>query len=318
MKIVIKGEYKGGKEGTSLALGFFDGMHIGHESVISEAVSYAKAHDLDPGVFTFTFDDQNSTKGRQILSLREKHESLERLGILYCFEPPFSSFRNLSPEDFFYQCLLGEYRAKALFCGVNYGFGAKRAGDTELLARLCAENGIKLVTVPLTFWRGERVSSTRIREALAAGIIEDVNTMLGRPYEIDLPVQHGRKLGSTLGFPTINQHIPAFMQTPREGVYITETEVNEVRMPSVTGYGSRPTVNGAEPTCETFIPGFTGDLYEKTIKVLFYKRIADTKKFDSTEELAAAVLGWAGEAREYLAEKHAQDSRSRKERLLPL
>lgn len=315
MKIVIKGRYKGGKDGTALALGFFDGLHIGHKSVIAAAVEYAAENNLDPGVFTFTFDDRPSAKGRQIYSLKEKHEYLAELGIQYCFEPPFSSFCHLSPEAFFHQCLLDEYGVKALFCGPNYNFGAQREGDTQLLEKLCAENGVRLVIVPMTFWRGERVSSSRIRDALSSGAIEDVNTLLGRPYEVDLPVQHGRKLGSTLGFPTLNQHFPANMQPPREGVYITETEVDGVRMPSVTGYGNRPTVGGVEPTCETFIPGFSGDLYGKNVKVLFYKRITNTQKFATTTELADAVLGWAGEAKAYLAEWHAYDP---KEHLHPL
>lgn len=315
MKIVIKGEYRGKKEGTALALGFFDGLHIGHQSVINEALTCAKKNNYDPAVFTFTFDDRPSTKGKQILSLKDKHEWLERMGVEYCFEPPFSSFCGLSPEQFFYDCIMGEYHAKSLFCGTNYGFGAKRAGDTDLLEKLCRENGIKLVVVPLTFWRGARVSSTRIREALANGAMEDVNTMLGRPYEVDLPVQHGRKRGSKLGFPTINQYLPAAMQAPREGVYISETEVDGVVRPSVTGYGNRPTVNGTEPTCETFIPGFSGDLYGKKVKVLFYKRIAGTTKFDSTSELAASVLAWAEEAKEYLETLHAANP---KDQLRPL
>lgn len=315
MKIVIKGPYNGKKAGTALALGFFDGLHIGHASVIKEAVACAAKNDYDPGVFTFTFDEQFRTKGKEILSAGEKHETLEDMGIKYCFEPPFSSFRNLSPEEFFYERLLGEYKAKSLFCGTNFAFGAKRAGNIPLLEKLCKENGVKLVVVPLTFWKGERVSSTRIREALANGMMEDVNILLGRPYEIDLPVQHGRKLGSTLGFPTINQHLPSSMQAPRQGVYITETEINGVRMPSITGYGNRPTVNGTEPTCETFIPDFSGDLYGKKVKVLFYKRIKDTKKFASTRDLADAVLAWAQEAKQYLIDMRALTP---KDRLHPL
>ncbi len=314
LRIVIKGGYNGKKNGTALALGYFDGLHIGHEAVIKSAREYAEAHGLDSGVFTFTVDDGRPLKGRQVLSLAAKHEELDRLGVVYCFEPPFSSIRNLSPREFFTQCLLGEYQAKALFCGPNYGFGARRTGDIQMLGELCDEFGVKLVVTPLTFWRGQRVSSTRIREALGNGAIEDVNAMLGRPYEVDFPVQHGRKLGSTLGFPTINQYFPSAMQPPREGVYITETVVDDVKMPSVTGYGNRPTVNGTEPTCETFIPGYSGDLYGKHVRVLFHKRIAATRKFESTSALAEAVLAWAEEAKAYLADQ----GRTPRERLRPL
>lgn len=293
MKIVTQNGYTGTKVGTALALGYFDGLHIGHELVISQAEKFADAHNLDRGVFTFAIDNDQSFKGRQILSFGEKHSELERIGVEYCFEPPFSSFKHLSPEAFFKEKLMGDYVAKALFCGENFGFGAKRAGTTALLQSLCEQHGIYLEIVPMAYWQGLPVSSTRIREALRLGQIEEANTMLGRPYEVDFPVQHGKKLGSTLGFPTMNQMFPTGLQPPAYGVYITATEIEGTRMPSATGYGTRPTVDGVGATCETFIPGYSGDLYNKSVRVTFYKRIADVQKFDSKEALAQAVQDWA-------------------------
>ena len=124
---------------TAVALGFFDGVHIGHQAVISAARDAAVAAGWQPAVFTFTQPSGQSTKGRQIITLDQKNHVLAELGVQYCFEPPFESFSALSPEAFFAEMLMGEYRAKALFCGENYGFGAKRAGNVQRLRELWVE-----------------------------------------------------------------------------------------------------------------------------------------------------------------------------------
>lgn len=301
MKVRKEGGYSGGKPGTALALGYFDGVHIGHQAVIAAARKAAEAHGLDTAVFTFYAPGATGPKGRRIFTQEQKHRQLELLGVEYCFEPPFSSFKAMEPRRFFEEMLLGGYRAKAVYCGDNFGFGAKRAGNAEMLRQMCAEQGILFATVPMAQWQGAPVSSSRIREALVEGRIPDANAMLGRPYEIDLPVRHGRQLGSTLGFPTINQIFPADMQEPRQGVYITQTLVGDRAYPSATGYGTRPTVDGEGVTCETFIPGFSGDLYDQTIQVRFFKYIQESRRFDSKQQLADAVQDWAAQAREYFA-----------------
>ncbi len=296
--------YDGPLNGTSLALGFFDGVHIGHQAVIQAAVDKADELALEPAVFTFTTGGANGPKSeRRIQSPEQKHRSFEALGVHCCFEPTFEQIKHLSPEAFFHELLVGRYRARALFSGDDFHFGAGRAGDTALLAALCKEAGIYYQTVPTALWQGEPVSSTRIRAALKAGDIPAANAMLGRPYEIQFPVQRGKRLGHTLGFPTINQVFPADRQPPAFGVYITQTWLDGVWYPSATGFGTRPTVNGDSPTCETFITGFDGDLYNKRVTVQFYERLAAVQKFESPAVLAEAVQRWAADARRYFAQK---------------
>lgn len=289
-------------QATALALGYFDGVHLGHRAVIQAMVDTAAQNNLTPAVFTFTLQEGQSTKGRRLQTNAQKHEMLAQLGVQLCFEPPFGSFFSLTPATFFSQQLVQAYRAKALFCGENFSFGQARSGNVQLLGQLCAQQGIQLTVVPTTIWQGDTVSSSRIRRALERGDLPAANAMLGRPYEVCLPVQHGQGLGHTLGFPTINQSFPQWMQPPAQGVYISSVLIGQVWYPAATGYGTRPTVQGQAPTFETFIPGFSGNLYGNEINVRLYQKIADTQKFDSTQALAKAVQGWATQAKAYFAE----------------
>ncbi|MDL2294523.1 riboflavin biosynthesis protein RibF [Ruminococcaceae bacterium OttesenSCG-928-D13] len=281
----------------AIALGLFDGVHLGHRAVIGKAAEIAARRGLRLAVFTFPWGRKAV---RPILTLDEKHAQLAALWVDTCYEPPFESFKTLSPEDFFTGMLLGEYNAKAVVCGENFGFGAKRAGNTTLLKALGAEHRVELAVAGLTLYDGQPISSSRIREALADGQMENVNAMLGRTYALAAPVGHGKRLGSTLGFPTLNQTFPEGVQAPALGVYATRTMVGGRAWPSVTGWGTRPTVDTAgSPTCETFIPGFEGDLYGDEVTVEFHKKIADSQRFDGPQALAAAVQSWAAEAAAY-------------------
>lgn len=303
MQLIRQGGLSAEGPGTALALGYFDGVHIGHAQVVAAAAQYAAAHGLRLAVFTFLRKGGPKEEKKRVMNEAQKQHALQALGVELCFEPAFASFCGLSPEEFFVQNILKKYRAKALFCGENYGFGARRAGDTTLLGALCKEFGLALTVLPLAVWKGAPVSSSRIRGTLAMGDMEDVCAMLGRPYEIGFPVQHGQGLGRSFGFPTINQIFPAEMQPPAYGVYITSAFINGVWHPSATGYGNRPTVQGAAPTCETFIPGFVGDLYGKDVQVRFFKRLAGLQTFAGPEALAQAVRGWARQAQAYFAEE---------------
>ena len=210
------------------------------------------------------------------------------------------------------QMLVGAFGAKRLFCGQDFSFGAGRAGNTALLAALAGAHGVVLEVVPMAEYAGAPISASRIRGALAAGEMERAAAMLGRPYAIDFPVEHGRQLGSRLGFPTINQLFPPGVQAPAFGVYITQAVVGGRAWPAATGYGTRPTVDGGAPTCETFIPGFEGDLYGRAVTVRFYKRIAETTRFEGPRQLAEAVQGWAAQALAYFAgDKSGDKSRGR-------
>ena len=285
--------------GTAVALGYFDGVHIGHRAVLGEAVRYAGEHGLVPAVFTFSLPDVGGFKGARILSSEEKRRRIASLGIGAMMRPPFESFATLSPERFVDDVLVGLLGARAVFCGPNFTFGKDKAGNVDVLRRLCAERGIAADIVPITEYKGGRVSSTRIRKALAEGDIAEVNAMLGEDYAIEFPIRRGAGLGHTLGFPTINQVYPAGMLVPRSGVYITEVTLPDgSRHPGATGLGSRPTVSDdiCHVTCETFLPGFSGDVYGETARVRFVRWLWPTEKYENLAALTAMVHRAAGEA----------------------
>lgn len=289
--------------GSAVALGFFDGVHIGHQSVIGAAVACAKAEGLAAGVFTFRLPLFHQLKGGRLQTEADKRRVMEALGVQVYLEPPFEAVCDQSPEEFVDQILVGAFHARAVFCGDNFTFGKKAAGNVDTLRALCGPRGIRVVQVEMARWQGRSVSSTRIRAALEAGDLADANAMLGRPYRIDFPVRHGQGLGRTLGFPTINQIFPDGFIQPRYGIYITRVQVNGAWYPGATGLGTRPTVNltGKNPTCETFIPGFAGDLYGAAPALEFYEYLAPSRKFPSVEALRACVQDAAAKAAAYFA-----------------
>lgn len=301
MRIVDRRAARGaGDSPAAVALGLFDGVHLGHAAVIGAARDCAREEGLRCAVFTF----EGGQKGQKhLLTEEQKHRELAALGVETCYQPPFESFCALSPEDFFSEMLAGEYNAKILVCGENFAFGAKRAGNAALLGRLCEARGMALKVAPMAGYKGQAVSSSRIRAALAEGNMEDVNAMLGRPYEIDYPVRHGRGLGGKLGFPTLNQCFSEDIQPPAYGVYATRTLIDGRAWPSATGWGTRPSVDDGPPSCETFIPGFEGELYGLCPRVRFYKKLAAPRRFASLDELARAVQAWARQAAECAGEE---------------
>lgn len=290
--------------GCAVAMGFFDGLHAGHQQVIRAAKTWAKAHQAETAVFTFGLPRVNGLKGLRLLPTEEKHALAEQMGVRYYVAPDFGEVKELSPEAFFLQ-LVEKLHARALCCGENFTFGAKAAGNVDTLRRLCQEHGVELIVVPLLPYEGKAISSTRIRTALSAGDIPGVNAMLGRPFAIRFPVQHGQGLGKTLGCPTINQVFPEGYQLPLNGIYITRTCIDGVWYPSATGLGSRPTVNndGTKITCETFIPDFSGDLYDTHPTVEFYTYLAPSRRFDTLDALKACIQDAANQAKAYFQAK---------------
>jgi riboflavin kinase/FMN adenylyltransferase len=246
---------------------------------------YAEKNNMDKAVFTFTKTVKLGHKGKDILSIYQKVNIMKDMGIDLFYSPDFMEFASLSPEEFVDNVLIKSMGAKALFCGESFCFGKNRSGNVQVLKELCAVRGIEVFIVPTVELEGVTVSSTEIRAALENGEIEKANRMLGRPYAIDLEVVHGKKLGRTLGTPTINQIFPNSMCTPKEGVYITVTEVNGERYSSATGFGNRPTANGDNLSCETTLADFSGDLYKKNIKVEFYSYLYPTQKFENVQQL---------------------------------
>lgn len=291
-------------EPSAIALGLFDGVHRGHRAVIKKAVSCAPA--LTPVVFTFTFDDPDQiTKPHYaaILSDTRKREIFASLGVQAVVEPPFSSFRELSPEDFFQRILREKLNAKAVFCGGDYRFGKNAAGDAALMERFCKEAGIRFETVPSETEGDEPISSTRIRQLLRDGKPEESALLLGERYAIDFPVVHGRQLGRKMGYPTINQLYPSGSLLPKFGVYATLASIDGNDYPGVTNVGIKPTIAGGDtPSAETYLMGYSGDLYGRPVKLSFVSFLRPEKKFASVDELFAQIAADAETARNRLSE----------------
>lgn len=292
-------------QGSAVALGYFDGVHCGHRAVLGAAVDYAAQHGLTAAAFTFELPGDNTLKGGRILSLDQKHARVAELGITQYLEPPFEEFRALSPEDFVGRILVECFHAKAVFCGDNFTFGARAAGDVALLKQLCAPHGITVDVVPMAQYGGQTVSSTRIRAALEEGRLYDANAMLGKPYAIDWPVTHGKGIGgSELGTPTLNQNYPAEALQPCTGVYLTRILLGGEWRPAATGIGRRPTVDrsaNAAVTCETYVPDFSGNVYGQAPLLEFHKYLCPERKFGSLQELSALIHRAAAESKAYFA-----------------
>lgn len=292
-------------KGSAVALGYFDGVHCGHRMVLGSAVRYAAENGLTAAAFTFELPGNQTLKGGRILSLAQKHRRIESLGVEQYLEPPFEAFRDLPPEVFVQKVLVDCFAAKAVFCGDNFTFGARAAGNVEMLHALCEPLGISVHIVPMAQYGAQAVSSTRIRAALEEGRLDDANAMLGAPYAIDWTVTHGKGVGSSrLGTPTVNQNYPPDALQPCTGVYLTRIWLEDRWWPAATGIGRRPTVDedaNAAVTCETYVPDFSGDLYGKAPVLEFHRYLCPIRKFRTLEELSDLIRRAAAQSKEYFA-----------------
>ena len=284
---------------TAVALGLFDGVHRGHQAVIRAAADCAP--ELMPAVFTFRFDTRAVVTKKQFGTLLRpelKAKKLEENGIRFMLEPPFSTIMKMEPESFIQGILFNFMHAKAVFCGENFRFGKNAAGDTRLLRSACQKNGVRFEIVRPVLDDGVPVSSTRIRAALREGDVPLANRLLGSPYMTCGTVVHGRHMGHSLGFPTINQLFSPEDLIPRFGVYATIVEVDGKEYVGATDIGVKPTVgDGYAPAAETFILDFDGDLYGRNIVIRYYAFLRGEKRFDSLEELTKTVLDNAKQAK---------------------
>lgn len=281
------------KPGGSLALGAFDGLHRGHMSVLRAAA--ASPYERNWGVFTFS----DRPFGKQALLLAQDREALlQAAGAAFVVAPAFEEVRTLSAEDFAVRVLFGACGAKRLSCGEDFRFGRGAAGDVLLLKRLCEENGAELVIVPPVMDGEEKVSSTRIRSAVERGDLPLANRMLGRAFGYTLPVIHGNHLGTGLGAPTLNQAMPQDFVLPPFGVYASFAKIDGSWHYGVTNIGLKPTVGSDHVLSETWLPGFSGDLYGKEVKVSLLAFLRAEQKFPSLKALQEEIQKNGKEAKE--------------------
>lgn len=271
----------------SVALGIFDGLHSGHQAVIAAAMVAGFGRC---GVYTFA-PRTVTTKGEcnRLCTAEEQAAILNRLGVMELFEADFATVQHMSPREFVDEVLVKMLHAGAVSCGFNYRFGYGGSGDAALLTQLCAARGISVTVLPPVEVDGQSVNSTAIRRALAVGNMPLVRQLLSRGYCLRLPVMHGQQLGRRLGMPTINQVLPADMALPRFGVYASSVEIDDAVYYGVTNIGIRPTVGASAPLAETWIQGFSGDLYGRTVAVYPIAFLREEKKFTTVEALRAQV-----------------------------
>lgn len=285
----------------ALAIGNFDGVHLGHQKLLHKVVELAKQRQLVPAVLTFEphpkefFGKSPDKAPARILSLRDKVETICRFGIQRIFILRFNEeLASLSPKDFAESILAEGLEAKSIVIGENFHFGYKGEGDVHSLTSYGRSLGFDVTPLPMADLGGIPVSSTRIRLALEKGNLDDVAKMLGRPYVITGKVRKGKQLGRTIGFPTINQRIlpPCSKARPAlRGVYAVKVfGIGKEALPGVACVGRRPTVtDNGEYLLETYIFNFHGDLYGKELTVEFLHKIRDEKKFSSIEQLKSAI-----------------------------
>ncbi len=284
---------------SAVALGIFDGVHLGHRSVISTMVQRANMQNLQPIVFTFEVGRQlpSSKKNATLLHTQQmKHNIMQKLGVKELLAPQFADLKGRSPEKFV-EMLCSTLNAKVLVCGENYHFGKGAVGNVDLLRTLAGKYGVEVVVAPPVTMFGATVSSTKIREAILSGDIERATKMLGTQFMVEGKVVYGNQIGRTISFPTVNMALETWRIVPRFGVYFSRVLINDVPYWGVTNIGVKPTVGANYPVMETHILGFEGDLYGETLCVELWEFIRPERKFESIAELSEQIAKDVGKAR---------------------
>ena len=292
--------------GCIVAVGTFDGVHIGHQTLISRAVSLARDADVPCVVFTFRNHPLSVLAPERVppflSSPEERRGVFASLGINLVVEEPFTKeLASLSAEEFLTR-LVEALSPRAVVVGANFSFGAGGHGTPDFLALQGKALGFHVENVPLLSYAGKTVSSTRIRALLSAGDVRLAGELLGRLFSIAGVVVHGDERGRMLGFPTANLLPPKGEACPANGAYAVRVELgNGAPQIGVANVGSNPTFDGNERRVETHILDFSGDLYGETITVHFVERLRAEKKFPSPEALVAQIRRDEQKAREIFA-----------------
>lgn len=278
-----------------IALGFFDGLHLGHQALLKKACEIAKDKGAEPSVFTFDRHPSATLCPQQvplINHLAARKMLIEQLGgISQIIVQDFNEeFANISWEAFVVS-LQEKYQAIHLVCGHDFRFGHKGQGNTQNLARKCLELGLGLSVVEEVFLNGKPLCSSHIRKLLLAGEIEEANLLLGHPHILLGTVLHGAKLGSVLGTPTVNLQFPPQVLSLPNGVYATKVRLsNGEEYIGATSIGTRPTVEkDGVVTVESHILDFQGDLYGQEVTILFYHYLRGEVKFENLEALKVQI-----------------------------
>ena len=279
-------------DGTAVALGLFDGVHIGHRALISETVRIARERGLTPAVFTFAEGGSLKSGVSRIYDSDERLSIFAELGVELTVIADFDSVASLSPEDFVREVLIDRMHAQMALAGQNFRFGYRASGDGEQLLSVMRESGGDAIILDIeTYDLGDgsrEVSSTRIRSLLSDGDVAGAALLLGSPYRLTSVVSRGMGIGHTYGYPTVNTELRA--DNPlRAGVYHTRVKIGEKLYTGLTNVGKCPTFGEREMHAETFILDFSEDIYGEEIEIFFVDFIREERRFSSAEELALEI-----------------------------
>lgn len=282
------------------ALGFFDGLHRGHQAVIQQAVQKAAASDAKPCIVTFDRRPKNAVHGESAALLIDRRTKNVLAGMLFpgveLVELTFDhAMQTTPPERFAQETLIERLHAACAVCGRNYRFGAGGAGTPSSLKRF-----LPTETVPDVLVDGEPVSSTRIRACIESGAVAEANRMLGHPHIIAGQAVHGDGRGGKLGYATLNLALPAEIVRPRPGVYVSEVLLRGRTYRSITNFGTRPTFyeNGVYD-CETHLFGYTGETYGEEAVLLLYEFLRPERRFPDADALVRQIASDVAAAQNY-------------------
>ena len=289
------------KQKTIFALGFFDGVHLGHQALLTACRELAEKTGCAAGVVTFLGHPDGLISGidpRLINTSHDRRRLICRYGVDNFIELPFDrALMEMPWQDFF--ALLLQNGAAGLVCGSDFRFGHRGEGNAAKLARACADAGIPCAVIAQQMLGGIRISSTHIRSLLEQGQMEQAVEFLGHPHILTGQVMSGRQLGRTLGIPTANLHLPEECVVPAFGVYACKCHIDGKAYFAVTNIGTRPTVAGQHVTVEPWILDFEGDLYGRELTLEFYSFLRPERKFPSLADLREEILKNAQQTRKF-------------------
>lgn len=281
------------KKPLAIALGNFDGVHLGHRAIISRCVSECREEGWEPAVLTLEPHPAlvlGEKRLQLINTLEQKLALFASLGVQYTILLPFSvRTAAIAPEDFVRKILIDTYKAKRVYCGFNYTFGQKGAGTSQTLVLLGEKSGLQVRVISPVIINGEVVSSSLIREKYAYGDLETAIKLLGYRPAMEGPVTQGEQRGRKLGFPTANMQISENILLPADGVYAVWAKVHEQVLPAVVNIGFRPTFAKKARSVEVHILDYQGDLYGLHMRIEMVKRIRPERRFASGSELTNQV-----------------------------
>ena len=272
----------------AIALGNFDGVHLAHRAVLKSAAAFHNSICL-----LFRRHPAEVITGKapdRLLNAVQTEQKILACGIKQCVYLDFEQVRDMAPERFFEEILIKELGADVLCCGYNYTFGRQKAGDVTTLKALCEAHGIELCVADEMDFEGESISSSAIRRHIRAGEIEKANAMLGYPFFYEGEIIEGKRLGRTLGFPTINQLFGAEMVKPKPGVYASVVTLCGHTYKGLTNIGDNPTIGTDGFRSETYVFDFEKEVYGESAKTELYAFLRAEKKFESVAALTAQVL----------------------------